>query len=489
MVVQLRADRPIRRASRPRVPVYVHHGLEVARVLLTEKQELALRAEFTYANPEHAKRERLGFYAGHLPRFIEAYAATDELLTLPRGGRAKVEKILGAEHVDWIDRRQTCDPVVFEPGRKARKLEFRPDQEALVEAIVRKETCLIRAATGSGKTEVVIEAIRRIGQPALVVVWTSALLKQWIARVCERWGWKESEIGVVGDGKYRVRDITIAMQQSLVKHPEILDRFGVFVGDEVQRWGARSFRELAGQIPARWRIGVSADERRKDRLDALIHDAFGDVAAEVTREELIARGSLCDVEIVVVPTDVRVQEIEDALPSERGALVGKLWTRILDTLTNVPERNAQIAALAAAEAKKGRSVLVFSDRVNHVREISRRVVFDNDEPCGIFLGGAENREVFGETRERLDAGRLRVAVGTSCVYQGLDIPRLEVGIVATPTGSNRQLLEQQIGRLRRKFPGKTKGLLFYFWDSNVFPTHIRNLRQWYPGSVRVLGEG
>jgi superfamily II DNA or RNA helicase len=472
--------------ARPKLPIYVRSSLVISRSVLTERQELHLREAFTYDNPDFHKRERLGFWTGNIPRFVESYEATEEDLLLPRGGREKIEKVLGAANVEWLDRREYRDPVRFMTGPTAKRLKFRPDQEALVRTIVEQETALIRAATGSGKTEVVIEAIRQIGQPALVVVWTSALLKQWVTRVCERWGWKESAIGIVGDGRFRVRDLTIAMQQSLVKHPEVLDRFGVFVGDEVQRWGARSFRDLVGKIPARWRIGVSADERRKDRLDAIIHDTFGGVAAEVTREELIARGSLCDVEIVVIPTETRVQEIEDTPKDERSGLVGRLWAKILDVLSFDEERSRMIASLAAEQARSERSVLVFSDRVAHVRDLSRRISLDEGVPCGTFLGGKENREAFDETRERLDSGRIRVAAGTSCVYQGLDIPRLEVGIVATPTAANRQLLEQQIGRLRRKFPGKTKGILFYVWDQHIFPSHLSLLRRWYPGAVRVL---
>ncbi|NJO82028.1 MAG: DEAD/DEAH box helicase family protein, partial [Blastochloris sp.] len=288
----------------------------------------------------------------------------------------------------------------------------------------------------SGKTEIVIEAIRRARQPALVVVWSKALLDQWVERISLRWGWPTAEIGVVGDGRFRVGPITVAMHQSLAPRVDALRSvFGFVACDEVHRWAARTFRDIAGLFPARFRIGVSADERRKDGLEDLTRDIFGPVAYELNRKDLIREGRIAEVKIVAVPTGFQIGgELAASLASmpesERGSVLSQNYVKVLDQLVADPHRNDTIGRLASQAANEGRSVLVFTDRVEHAYEIARVVSTRYGVPCGTLVGGAGNRAAFVETAARLHDGTLRVAVGTSCVYEGFDVPRLEVGIVA-----------------------------------------------------------
>jgi len=470
----------------------VHRGLELKTEGVDGDLLKGLKKAFTYSNPEFHKKERFNVSTWNTPRFLCSYEDVGDTILFPRGGIGKLRKVLdefGITNCKFIDDRLELDTVEFELSERAQPVTLRPDQEKLKAAIIQRENCLIRSATGSGKTELIIDLIREIGQPSLVVVWSSGLLKQWVERIKLRWGWDENDIGIVGGGKKRIRPLTIAMQQTLWKNAhEIAPHFGLIVGDEIQRWSSRTFQETISQFPARYRIGVSADERRKDRLEVLTHDAFGQVVAEISREELIAQGKLCEVEILVVPTENRIVELDQAPPQDRGQILAKLYTKIIGHLVQDRYRNNIISQIAGHEAhEKGRSIIIFTDRVNHARELSKLITGAESVPCGMCIGGPENRELFEETTELLNNGTIKCAVGTSAVYQGIDIPRLTVGIVGTPTGNNQQLLEQQIGRLRRKFPGKIRGTLYYIWDRHIFPNHLRNLERWYGRDlVRVV---
>lgn len=328
----------------------------------------------------------------------------------------------------------------------------------------------------SGKTEAIILSIRELRQPTLIVVWSKGLVRQWVERICLRFGWAPDEVGSIEGSRRRIRPVTVAMQQTLYNGAQdIVDQFGYVVLDEVQRAAARTVREVVSMFPARYRVGVSADERRKDRLEFLIHDAFGDVAIEIPKEELIERGDVCEVEIVVVPTGFSHPPYENAPPGQRSLL----YKRTIDAIVGDAARAELAAKLVARRVLAGDHVLAFSDRVDHCKDISRLISLTHGVPCGLFLGGPRNRQLYEETLERLAAGRVRCAVGTSCVYQGVDIPRLTAGVVTTPTATNRQLLEQQVGRLRRPFPGKRRGTLYYLWDERLFPTHVDLLRRWY----------
>lgn len=491
--------RPVRkvkqRENRSVVTFRVERGLHVSRNELDASLLNKLRDHFTYANPTYTKRKRLGKWIGDTPKEVRSFEDLEDELVFPRGGTNKIRKVFKIlnRELEFVDER--FDPEDVEPlelGPRADLAIMRSDQEMLIEAMFRAENCLIRAATGSGKTEVAIEFIRRLNRPTLVVVWSAALIRGndgWIARLAQRFGWKEDQIGLVGDGKWRIRPVTVGMVQTVRNHVEKLSSiFSVVIADEVQRFSAPTFREVVGQFPARYRVGLSADERRKDRMEALIQDAFGEVVAEVTREELIARGELCEVEIIVVPTEFRYPKIEEAPPEERGRVVGREWGNFLDASAADEERNRIAVELSVDELENGQSVILFVDRTDHARDLTKRISIHHEIPCGLCLGGPENKDALDETLNRLRDGSLRAAVGTSCIYQGINVKRLAVGVVTIPAANNKQMFEQMVGRLRRKFPGKVRGVMYYLWDSHVFPRHPDNLRKWYGKRlVRILG--
>ena len=472
----------------------VRAGLEFSRAELGAELEQRLADEFTYRNPQKAKLRRLGKWTGHVPESIEHFERDDVRLVLPRGGAARVEKIVArfGRELLYLDRRLDLPRADFSLGPNARPVELRPSQLEMVEAAVARETAVIRAATGSGKTEAALEIVRRLSRPALVVVWTSGLVTQWVDRISARFGWPKSRIGVVGGGVSRFGDVTVALQQAIYKRPEeIAERFAVVVMDECQRASAATYRSLISRLPARYRIAFSADERRKDGLEWLIWDNFGPVAAEVSRKELVRAGALCEVDVVLVPTGLRVDFLERADPELRSVVLSQRYTDVSAIVAGDAARNALAARIAAREARAGRSTIVFCNRIadGQVYDLARRIAIDEGVRCGTMVGGPAARAEYEETKRRLISGELRCAVASSAAYQGEDIPRLEVGVVVTPTAGNRQLFEQQVGRLRRTSPGKTRGTIYVLWDEHVFRSHRENLVDWYGSRlVTVAGE-
>lgn len=476
--------------------VRVYKSLEIRKDQVDEAALRKLREAFTYKNPEFQKRSRMGLWIGDTPKTVSHFEEDEETFHAPRGATEKVKEILGS--VKWIDSRVLA-PHEFKVRKdRAEAITFRPDQEEVIQAILLRQNCLIRAATGSGKTECLLEAARRAGQWTLIIVWSSGLLRQWISRVRKRWGLKANEVGQIGGGKRIVRPITIAMQQSLYRSvDDLVGVFGFVGADEVQRTSARTHREVISQFPAMYRVGASADERRKDGLEVMTRDLFGKVAANITKEDLIEGGHICEVEIVVIPTDIRIAELDEAEErdreegegsDERTKLLQSNWVPIERRISEDEERNALVARLAADAVREGNSTLIFLNFTDHARAISRAVSIDEGVPCGLCLGGVENKVVFEETVGRLDKGALKVAAATSCMYQAQDIPRLKVGVVGTPLAGNQFQFEQVVGRLRRKFPGYTKGRLYYVWDRNVYRSHFQNLVRWYGRRLVTLVE-
>lgn len=455
----------------------------------------ALRGVFDYANPQFAKKQRLGFWTGDTPKRIRDYSEDDGVLHLPRGGTKKVRQVLAAHGREpaFADLRLRLDPVDYPILPGAEPAEDRDYQVRMVEAALGLENCLIRGGTGCGKTEVLLELIRRTRQPALVIVWEKPLLEQWIERICRRWGWRPADVGWYGGGKKRLGQVTVAMQQTLAQPgtaEKLAPMFGTVVADEVHRFAARTFREVIARFPARYRVGASADERRKDRLDFLIRHQFGAVAEEVDRNELILAGRICEVEVVLVPTEFAYEEIEEGPPSEMPERKAEHYTAMLGAMEVDDDRNYLATSIAKREHDQGRTVLVWCERREQAATLARNLAIVDQVPCGLMLGSAGDRARFHESLERLRAGTLRLAVGGKNTYTGLDIDRLDVGIVVTPTHNNKQLFEQQMGRLRRPFPGKDRARAYVLWDPGLFPDAPDNLRKWYGSRlVSVLEPG
>lgn len=256
-----------------------------------------------------------------------------------------------------------------------------------------------------------------------------------------------------------------------------------------QKCAAKTYVEAVDAFPAKYRLGVSADERRKDRKEFLTHDLFSDVAYEVRRDELEASGHVLNVEIRVVPTDFEAEWFgivdEDDADSEKE---GVNFGRLLEEMTVDAGRNALVERCVVDEVERGEQVIALTHRREHCQAIARALVA-RGVPTGFFIGGADYAREFESTRAGIDAGTLRVGVGTyGALGYGINLPAVAAGVATTPIASNKQQFNQVRGRLCRLAAGKTAARLYYLWDRRVYPGHLRNLVAWN-SRVSVLERG
>jgi hypothetical protein len=145
-------------------------------------------------------------------------------------------------------------------------VELMPYQDEAVEAAIKAGRGVIHHPVGAGKTEVMVELTRRIGVRALVLVHRKDLLYQAHRRFVHNLDIK-GMIGMIGDGKWEPRCVTVATFQSIYnkakQYPNdikpLLDSIGQVHVDEVQHLPADSFGYVMRAIPnARYRFGYSA---------------------------------------------------------------------------------------------------------------------------------------------------------------------------------------------------------------------------------------
>lgn len=500
-------DRPRHDGIMDRIVVKVDSRLRMQAGDLEKDLIARLQEDFTHKNPQREKLERMGVHPFALskePKEIATWRIDGDELSVPRGGLSELRQALIDFGVGWSiedNRVEGTGPK----GIPEHGLTLRDYQQEMVEAGLKYQNAILRAPTGSGKTTAALALVSEIDLPTLVIVWTGNLFDQWVRRAMDEFGLKKSEVGVIRGSKRVVKPITIGMQQTLVHCAEdYADVFGCVICDEVQRFAARTFMTVIDKLAARYRIGMSADERRKDRKEFLLYDIFGDVEVEVRQQDLIDRGFVHDVMIDVIPTGFEAPWYaglfegmgdRDRKPSKE--LVKErlqAFNRLCDEMAEDADRNALAVRIALEYVKRQERVVLMSHRRGHCITLDADVSATGQK-CGRMLGTTEDGQVFEETRQGLADGSLRVATGTfQAIGTGLDMPSVSVGVVATPIANSRDgrpFFAQVRGRFCRtnEAAGKTGARLVYLWDRAIFGLKpVENLVRWN-NVVRVLDGG
>lgn len=466
------------------VEVVVDNRLRIKRNSLADEEISNLETLFSHKNPMHFKLKKMGYKAWKEPAIIRSYVhdITDdgfEVMTFPRGGAGRLREVFG----------KSKRKILFRDGRTigaknfgsipSHGVELWEHQEHIVDTIVERENCIVRSATGSGKTTAFLAAVSTLQLPTIIVVWESVLMQQWVDRVGSELGLYGSDVGIVGSGTYRLRPVTIAMQQSLNRMSddrwrEINATFGVVGCDELSRFASSTFQKTVDRFTARYRVGMSADEKRKDGKEFLIYDMFGDVAADVGASELVKAGIVHDVEIRVMPTDFRADWYVDQRRDDEQV---PDFRRLLSEITEDDDRNKLVVSIVSRATGSDRNALVFSHRVAHCRALDSMFAGYGIR-SGVVIG--EDKTTSAETIEGLRSGTRQVGVGTyGKIGLGLDLPAVAAGVMATPCHNNRPLWRQIVGRICRTAAGKTDAVLWYLWDVNVYGTYpLYNLKRW-----------
>lgn len=452
-----------------------------------------LRTKFTYSNPKYNKLKKMSFYVGNIPQYISTWSHKDHdiygpCLSLPRGNIYKIKSVFKKYNIDIdiVDERLSLDSITGYTNN----VVLRDDQIKLVNAMYKEETCLIRSPPGSGKTECglkLAEYILKNSGPVLIIVWDSDLLEQWIIRTMERFSIDRKDIGVISGSKKVIKPITIGMQQTLKNNiNKYKNLFGGIICDEVQRFAANTYMNVVNELPAKYRIGISADERRNDRMEFLIYDNFGDVAEEISRNKLIKQGSLHDVAIRIIPTNynyvitdgVKEYQWKDIPIETKCKYMGDM---VKDLLTD-EYRNEIIWKFIKPSFDCGHKILIMTIRRFHA-------VYWNDfikskgYSCGLMIGSKKNMDEFIETKNGLLSDKIQAGIGTvHKLGQSIDIPKWNRGFLLSPSSNNKQNLEQMIGRLRRTAPNKKDAICYYFCDQLLHPYAINQVSKLYPNT-------
>jgi superfamily II DNA or RNA helicase len=442
--------------------------------------------ELTFINPEWIdakKRQAWGIDA--IEKFILLGELDGDTVVMPRG-YAKEYKLLLREHghrVWWLDRRQWSKGPAF----GVQEFSYRAHQPAAVEAIIKHQQGIYEAPTGSGKTTVGCAVIWRT-RPRLahILVDKIELLYQWRDMLIRHAGVPEDMIGIIGDGKWEERRITIATVQTLRKRkPEqsFFDAVDLMWLDECHHVTSDSLQELVQRYRARIRVGTSATPDRQDMRFNVALDILGDVFYADSEDELREAGIITAPKVFRIRTNFKYDYWGDHRSDRQGhcqkpgcRLTSQHshknnYQKLLGSLETNRARNGLVVSCLLAQVKSGPHVhLVISDHVEHLKELLKAyehisASLNGDRPPVYFLTGKTPRAERKAILAALETATNAVLFST-VAKEAVDIPRIDRIYLPYP-GKQPAATEQKIGRGTRVVAGKGETWIFDFADLNV----------------------
>src|SRR5574343_862395 len=432
-----------------RAVVYGATAIEIAnlRAMATMPDWPAIRAA-----------ERMGRPTAHI-RPISAYSMiTPHRISLPRGLARRAAEYLGlpfgpmprAEtmgRAEWIINLSHDLPMSSDLGLRGYQVR------ALCATIGQPLGGVICAPCGAGKTTIGCALIAQHRVPALIVVHSHDLARQWRERILELL--RVDALIIAGSDAYeRVRDgrstpIMIVMAQTLAAQPlarvvSLGSDYGMVILDEAHHVPASTFARVIDAMPCAWRYGLTATPDREDGLAPLIEWYLGPTIATVSRDELVADGHLLLPELHTLRTEFSYDYADD-------------YAAMMQALAQDDARWATVSTRVCMELMAGRSVLVLAGQVDVAQRLVAVIRASSDlevEALHARIPKRERVRILDDAR----AGKVRCIVATSLADEGLDWPSLDTVVLAWPSKAAGRIV-QRIGRVMRPAPGKTAGVI------------------------------
>lgn len=331
---------------------------------------------------------------------------------------------------------------------------------------------LVVLPTGTGKTFLGALVIQKVSRPALVVVPTLDLLRQWVGQLADFFG---TEIGAVGGGDYAFQPITCITYDSARIHVERwANKFGLVIYDEVHHLPGPGYAETAIASLAPFRLGLTATPERADSGEAVYPELVGPIAYRREIGEL-SGDFLAEYRATRVLVDLTPEEDEEyrlsreayrQFVADRGISFAQAngWQRFIFEASRSAEgraamrayrRQKEIERTASGKFKMleelmarhaGERIIVFTADNATVYRIARRYLVP---PITHQTKVKERKQIL----ERINSGEYTVVVTSQVLNEGVDVPSASVGIVLSGTGTTRENV-QRLGRILRKYKDK-----------------------------------
>lgn len=400
-------------------------------------------------NPDYVSAKRMGRWTGNMEEKLYLYSEDGGDLILPSGCFREVWVFAVEARADW--------ETHFHPfigGGLSGHVSLYDYQEKAVNAMVKAKSGVLEAPCGSGKTQMGLAIIERIGGRSLWLTHTKKLLKQSEERAKT---YLQGDFGEITEGKASIGSgITFATVQTMSKLDPSLyrDAFDIVVVDECHHCAGSPtrmamFYKVITNCNARYKYGLSATLTRADGLIRSVYATIGPKVYRVPKWEVGDK----TIKAEHVRVDVPIEWPLEAWCGADGMLD---FNALIATLSESEARNEIILSKVKELWEDGRKQLILCHRVAQAENLAKA--------CSNF---AKTSLMTGRVSEKKRVYDADIIVATyALAKEGLDIPELDAVHLVTPQ-KDESTVKQSVGRVERNLPGKRTPLAVDYVDASI----------------------
>lgn len=449
----------------------------------TEEVVEALREELKYKNDADNPftRKKFGKKNIQIPEW--KYLFHKGKNSFPTGLLDIVEKVLKYHRIDY----QIVDLRLDYPIKNPLPLQsysLRDYQIQAESAAIKHKNCIIKIATGGGKTAIMASLAGKFnGYDHIIFVRRQMLLYQTIEVFKRELG---IQIGQIGAGIVDIKPLTIAMipttaraidpkwkfqrindddeddetklsekQKDEIK--QYLQRCNLLTIDECHAIASDTCQLVTKAAKnARYRWGFSATPFRDDGKDILLNAATGPRAVDISASFLIERGYLVPPYIYFFKT-----------PPVRLPLwqQGQYQDVYKEFIVENQSRNQLIIDKALEAYNRFEKVLILVRQIEHGKILEEALL---DQGAWVdYLSGKDSASKRSQVMKQFTTRTRSILIGSDGIMsEGIDLPAISVLINASG-GKSSVMYYQKIGRAIRLAKDKKRAIIIDFLDQNV----------------------
>lgn len=415
-------------------------------------------------NPDYQTKLKLGKWLGKTPPKLNLFRCSGQKLILPYGTLDMLKEYV--KEGDIVEKDFTTQKVNYSSD-----IPLYDYQKEAVNAMSAQKCGILKAPAGSGKTQMGIALICKLGLKALWLTHTGDLLLQSKSRA-ERYIDKKL-IGTITGGKVSIGEgITFATVQTMTKLylPKYKYEFDVIVVDECHRVAGSElkrtqFSTVLSSLAAKYKYGLTATVHRADGMERSIFAQIGNVKYTVPESAVSDRVMKVTVKKLLTGCD---------FPPDCTSFDGTLiYSKYITQLSYDSSRNAFIAEMLKENSEHYN--LILSDRLQQLSNIYEILPDSLKKDC-VLINGSTKKEIREQKLEDVRQGRKHyIFASYKLAKEGLDIPRLDRLYLATPQ-KDEAIVIQSVGRIARTFGGKEKPVCYDFVDNFRFSENFYKKR-------------
>ena len=340
-------------------------------------------------------------------------------------------------------------------------------QEEAVQKMVQAKGGILIGGCGSGKTNCGIEIIHRIGKNALWLTHTKDLCNQTVKRIKQLY--PNTQVGTITEGKMNMvnNGITVSTIQTLVDiDPDLYkNNFEVVVTDECHHVAnsptlSKMFGKVLSRIPARYKYGLTASDKRNDTLTKSMYATVGcnpqgefEPTWRIARED--ANTLTAKHEKVELDTPFSYCMLNDD-----GTFN---FNNLVDYIAFNEERNKIICDKVQELTKENRKQLILCSRVDQCKLLNEMLI-EKGVNSVLLVGKVSNKKRQEILNQKTN---WEVIVATvSLAKEGLDVVDLDT-LHLVSCLANKSDTVQSAGRIERVKEGKNEPIVFDYVDTKI----------------------